>query len=147
MATAQNLMAYGMASPLARRMGRTPVITSACGATSGLASLIGGAQYLTLVTITVGGSSSAGLVLPQIGGQVSATSGALLGDDFFIQNNTVGSILIFAANNALGSAVTLYGNAASAAGTTGISAPTGQSVLLRPITVSTWVYMKSIVSA
>ena len=144
MATVQNLMALGMASPLARRMGINPVITSAFGATAGVANPIAGNQYFLVITATNTGS---GLLLPQVGGQVGPATGAFLGDEFYIQNNLTASIAVYVANNAAGSAVTLYGNAISAAGTTGVSVPTGQSILVKIATISTYVYMKSVSSA
>ena len=144
MATIQNLMAFGMASPLARRMGQNPVITSAFGASAGDANPIAGNQYFIVVTATNTGS---GLRLPQVGGQIGPATGAFLGDEFFIQNNLTASIAIYVANNSAGSAVTLYGNGVSAAGTTGISVPTGQSVIVKIAGLSTYVYMKSVASA
>lgn len=144
MATKQNLMAYGMSSPLARRMGYTPKLFTASGASQASAPGIGGDSYLTVINATNSGS---GVQMPQVGGQVAATSGALLGDSFYIWNLLTASICIYAANNSLGSAVTFYGNGVSAAGTTGISVPTGQSVQIMPVTISTYVYLKSVVSA
>lgn len=138
MATKENLMAFGMSYPLADKLGQTPIIASAVGATLASATQIGGQQYLALIT-----TGTSGLKMPQVTGD----NGCLPGDWFTIQNNTAASIQIYAANNASGSAVTFFGNGVSVAGTTGYSLPTGQMSILRPITPSTWVRMNSLASA
>lgn len=138
MATKENLMAFGMPYPLADKLGMTPIVATAVGASLGSATQIGGQQYLTLVS-----TGTSGLKMPQVTGD----NGCLPGDWFTIQNNTAASIQIYCANNAAGSAVTFYGNGVSVAGTTGFSLPTGQMSILRPITPSTWVKMSSLASA
>lgn len=134
MATKQDLMGYSMTPNLANRIGFTPVIATAVGASQGSATQIGGTQFLTFVNT---GTSS--LSLPQVTGD---EKGALLGDEFNIFNATSAAIAIYAANTAQGSAVTIYGQAASVAGTTGVSVPTGQLMTLFPVTVSTWVMVR-----
>lgn len=136
MVTKQNLTHLGMPVFIARAIGVTPVITSVSGAAVGSAAQIAGDQFLTMITASNSGS---GLALPQIGGDWGANTGALLGDEFKIFNALSGNIQIYCANNANGSAVTLYINAVSAAGTTGISLATGQMAVFYPITVSTYV--------
>lgn len=139
MATKQNLSHMGMPVFLARAIGNTPVVTSVGGATAGVALPIAGDQFITMITASNGGS---GLKLPQVGGDWAANAGALLGDEFKIFNALAVTIQIYCDNNALGSAVTMYINAASAAGTTGISLPTGEMAIFVPVTVSTYIGMR-----
>lgn len=140
MVTKVELMGLGMPYPLANRLGVTPTITSAFGATAASAAQIGGVQYLTLVTATNTGS---GLKMPQVTGD----SGCLPGDTFIVQNNLTASVIIYAVNNAAGSAVTFYGNGVSAAGTTGFSIPSGMMAMMWPVNTSTWVRMNALASA
>lgn len=135
MATKSNLAHLGMPVFIARALGQTPVITSVGGATAGIALPIAGDQFVTMITASNSGS---GLKLPQVGGDWSANAGAMLGDEFKIFNALAVTIQIYIDNNALGSAVTIYANGVSAAGTTGVSLPTGQMMVFIPITVSTW---------
>lgn len=143
MATARDYMNLGVSSPLARRLpgtGTLPVATSVGGSSSGSAVGIGGNNYKVFITASNTGS---GALLPQVGGQLSASAGALLGDEFWITNGLSATIAIYAANTAAGSAVTLYGQAASVAGTTGVSIGTGQTGIFTPFTASTWLYIRS----
>ncbi len=135
MATKSDLMGLSMSYPLADRMGFTPVIATAFGTSAGSANQIGGTQFITFVN-----SGTSSLKLPQVTGD---EQGALLGDEYNIFNATSASIAIYAANTAQGSAVTIYNNAASVAGTTGASIATGQMMTLYPVTVSTWMAVKS----
>lgn len=134
MATKSDLMGLSMSHMLADRMGFTPVIATAVGATIGSATQIGGVQFLTFVN-----TGTSGLKLPQVTGD---EQGALLGDEFNIFNATSAAIVIYANNTAAGSAVTIFGQAASVAGTTGVSIPTGQLMTMFPVTVSTWVMVR-----
>lgn len=137
MATKTDLMGLGMPPALANNLGFTPVIATAAGAAVGSATQIGGKQYITFVNASNSGS---GLRMPQVTGD---EQGALLGDEFNIFNALSANIVIYAANTAQGSAVTFFGNAASAAGTTGFSIATGQMVTMFPVTVSTWMLAKT----
>lgn len=139
MATKNNLAHLGMPVFIARALGNTPVITSVGGSAASVASQIAGDQYITMVTASNAGS---GLKLPQVGGDWGANSGALLGDRFWIFNALAVTIQVYCDNNALGSAVTLSMNAASAAGTTGLSIPTGEMAVFIPVTVSTYIGMR-----
>lgn len=136
MATKTDLMGFGVPPLLAQRQGTTPIIATCGGTSAGSATQIGGDQYLTMITGSNGGS---GLKLPQVTGD----NGCLLGDDFIIQNNLGANIVVYAANNAAGSTVTIYANATSAGGLTGMSVATGQAIEMWPVTVSTWVGIKS----
>lgn len=127
-------MGYSMPHNLANRMGFTPVIATAFGATIASANQMGGTQFLTFVN-----TGTSALALPPVTGD---ERGALLGDEFNIFNATSAAIVIYANNTAGGSAVTIYGQAASVAGTTGVSVPTGQLMTLFPVTVSTWVMVR-----
>lgn len=133
MATKQDWMRLGMPWGQASRLGFTPVIATCQGAAAGSATQIGGNQFLTFV---ISSNTGSGMKLPQVTGD---EQGALLGDEFNIFNSLSAAIVIYAANTAAGSAVTLFGNAASVAGTTGVSVGTGQSITMFPITVSTWI--------
>jgi len=143
MATPDNLMAFGVAHNLAQIQGAIPVITSVFGTSVGSAAQVGGNQYITVINASNSGS---GLKMPQVGGD-GVGKGALLGDQYWVTNLLGASIAIYIANNALGSAVTIYGNGVSIAGTTGFSLQLGQSVIMRPVTVSTWIKISSLVSA
>jgi hypothetical protein len=127
MPTKQDLMGLGMGPFLANQLGVTPVLTSALGASVGSARQIGGQDYLTVI---VTGTSS--LKVPPVGGDTGAT----LGSPFAIANITAATIAVYAASNALGSAVTFYTSAASGIL---VSVPFGKTALMYPVTVSTWV--------
>lgn len=128
-------MGLGMPFPLANVIGIFSRVVSAVGASIGSATKIGPQDYLNMVL-----SGTSGLVLPPVSG---GELGCYNGDQFRIFNATAAAIVIYANNNAQGSATTIYMNAASVAGTTGVSVGTGQMCLLYPFTTSTWVGFRS----
>lgn len=129
MARREDFMGLGVPPTLARIYARHVNIATAFGTSVGSASKIEGTSYFTHCTT---GTSS--FVLPQISGD----GGAYIGDEFFVFNVTSASIQVYIANTAQGSAVTIYGSAASTAGTTGITVPAGALARFLPLTVSTW---------
>lgn len=130
MAKTTDLMGLGMAHMVANVLGNTPTIATAFGATIASANPIGNYQHLTLCLT---GTSS--FLLPQVGGD----TGCLLGDEFIVANMTTASVKVFINNTAAGSAVTMYGGAASTAGTTGVTLVAGMVGQFNAITVSTWI--------
>ena len=141
MTTKENLMGLGVPHFLADQIGMTPVITSCGGGSVASANRIKGTQYLTVITASVGNSS--GLRLPDVGASAGTSNDnfrALLGGPGFNITNAFGAaIQIYAANNDLGSAVTIIARGSAIAGTTGISLGVNQSGVFYPVTVSTWV--------
>jgi len=135
MANPENLMGLGLPHMLARVMANGVYTISAEGATAGAAKQIPGVPGVYFVN-----AGTSGLALPLVGGE-PPTGGALLGDKFYI-SNIAATLVVFANNNAKGSAVTLFGNGISTAGTTGISLVSGWQALFQPITISTWFYSK-----
>lgn len=132
MATAENLMAMGVAALLAQKTGITPVLVTCGGGSAGSATQMSGNNRSWYVNASNSGS---GVLLPQVGGD----NGVLLGDICVLTNLLGASIMVYSANNAAGSAVTIYGKGTSAAGTTGTSVAPGLPAYLQAITVSTWV--------
>ena len=138
MATPDNLMGLGMQHFLASRIGVQVVLVSAEGATAASAKQINGKPGIYVIT-----SGNSGVALPLLGGD-TPTGGALLADPIAIANISGSALVLFAANNAKGSAVTLFGRGASTAGTTGVSIGTGITAYCTPITVSIWLFNASI---
>jgi len=130
MATKENLIGLGVPAILADRIGTNPSFVTAYGASPASANPIGGSQFITVVMT---GTSS--LRVPQIGGN----DGALVGDEFWVVNLTAASIKVYALSTYLGSAVTFYQKGTSVVGATGMSVEAGGSVILKPVTMSTWV--------
>lgn len=140
MAEAEDLMGLGENQALAQIYGKTPVLLTATGSTAGDAAAITNGRF-----VVVNGGTS-GVRLPQAGGDGTGganNNGALMGDMYVVANITGATIVIFANNNGLGSAVTIYGRGTSAVGTTGFSAQAGIPVLLMPVTISTWIAFAS----
>lgn len=135
MARVLDLMGLGLPALLAARMGEDVILATAAGTSVGTATQLGASQSAILVISSNAGS---GIKLPPIGGD----PGCLLGDDFTITNVQGATIAIYAANNAAGSAVSLIGNGATIAGTTGVSLLTAWQISLQAITVSTWAFNK-----
>lgn len=133
MALPNDLMSFGESPFLARVYGSPAVTATAFGTSAGSANQIPAGQKLTLCLT---GTSS--FVLPQIGGD-GAANGALLTDEYIIANMTAASIKVYAANTAQGSAVTMYGGAASTAGTTGVTIPAGLTGQFNSFSPSTWI--------
>lgn len=131
MATAQNLMAYGMAPALARALGRTPAAIACAG------SSVGDAGKITIdskVAYCIASNGGSGLALASVGGD----AGFLLGDLVSVTNLVGANVTLYAANGSF------VGNGATSVdGATGIAVSTGQTVLLEPISVSTWAFVRS----
>ena len=134
MPTKQDLIGLGMVWKMADVLGVTPLLKAIAGAAAGSATQIGGTDYLFVPT-----SGTSACKLPPVGGD----TGTFLGSPTAIANYTSAAIVVFAANNALGSAVTILANGTSAAGTTGMSLLSGHTMLLWPVTVSTWMGIKT----
>jgi hypothetical protein len=135
MAKKADLMGLGLPMNLARRMSTEPLVITSGGTSVGSAVQIAQDQYFTVITASTASNNS--VVLPQVGGDGPA-SGALLGDDFIINNQAGTSCIVFVANNAAGSAVSISQGGAITAGTTGISVSVHKSGTFYPITASTW---------
>ena len=133
MAQATDLIGFGEHPLKAEILTYPPVFATATGTSIGTAKQIGPRQYFT---VCLAGTS--GFVMPQVGGQ-DASHGALLGDEYVVANLSTAALDIYIANNAAGSAVTMYGGAVSTAGTTGVSVAIGYMAILRPFTVSSWI--------
>jgi hypothetical protein len=135
MATPENLMGLGMHPILSRVLGKGIYTITATGSTAGDAKQIPGVPGIYFVN-----TGTSAVVLPLVGGE-PPTGGALLGDEFMVAN-IAASLVVFAANNAKGSAVTIFGNGISVAGTTGLSITSGWMGWFYPITISTWFMAK-----
>lgn len=129
MATSLDWMNLGMSPQQAYRQNFTPTVATAFGSNVGSANQIGGAQYFTICQ-----TGTSAFKLPA----VNSDTGALLGDQFIIANLTAANISLYAAGTPGGSAVTLYGGAVSATGTTGTVIPTGYMALCFPFSLSSW---------
>ena len=135
MARKADLMGLGLPPLLARRMATEPTLVIGGGTSVGSAVQIGQDQYLVCVTASTGSNSA--VVMPQIGGD-GPNAGALLGDDFIINNQCSGSTIVYIANNASGSVVSISSASALTAGTTGVSVGTHRTMTMYSITSSTW---------
>jgi hypothetical protein len=136
MAKSDNLMGLGMSYPLAARVGMNIQAVTIAGTSAGSATQLPGRQGIYYVLASNSGS---GIKLPQVGG----ANGCLPGDEFTIVNNQGATLAVYAANNGLGSAVTLIGNGAATAGTTGVSLLTAHVAIYKNINVSTWAFVKT----
>lgn len=134
MATKNDLMGLGMAHMLAGIIGATPTNPIIAGSTVGSATQMGGQDYFA-VPIT----GTSGLKLPTIGGG----DGILLTTPVVVMNMTAAAIVLFASSNAAGSAVSMFLNGTSAAGSTGMSLLSGHGAILWAGSVSTWVGIKT----
>ena len=120
-------MGLGMPPFLAQRMATEPVIASAAGGTRASATAIGGSQYLTSFVL---GTGSGGCVLPSVGGD----NGALLGDDFVINNIIAGGLYVYAPT---GCSISINGSYSSGSGGFNLSSHTTATFF--PVTSTTWV--------
>lgn len=132
MARKLDLTGLGVSPFVADILGDTPTLFTAVGAAVGSAAQIPGTQFTTVVN-----AGTSAVKVPLIGGE-GPSGGGVLGQDYKIINVSAASIMVFAANNAAGSAVALVTSAASVAGTTGLSVAAGRTAIMFPITVSTW---------
>jgi hypothetical protein len=135
MAKKADLMGLGLPMTLARRMANEPALITSGGGSIGSAVQIAGDQFFTIVTASAASGNS--VLLPQVGGDAPG-AGALLGDDFIVNNQGSASTIVYIANNANGSAVSISQGGVFTAGTTGISVGTHKSGTFYAITASTW---------
>ena len=132
MATKANLLGMGVGPILARRQATDPVTAVAVGSTFASAFQLGGDQYFVTFTSTSAGQGSVGL--PAVGGD----NGALLGDDFLINNQTGATMEVFCP---AGTSISISG--ANQSLSTGISLTNHCSLTLYPITSSSWMGIRS----
>ena len=120
-----DLMGLGMPPFLAERMADcdTNIIVAAAGTSVGTATALGRSQYLVSVQ-----SGTGGVKLPPVGGD----NGCLIGDDFYINNQSGATITVYAsgANFSLGGA--------STAGATGVAVSNHQMLTVFVITATGW---------
>jgi len=127
MATKQNLMGMGVGPILARRQATDPQTAAAVGSSQASAFQIGGDQYfLSFTSITAGQGACS---LPAVGGD----NGALLGDDYIINNQTAATLEVFGPT---GTSISISGSNQSLS--SGISLSIHKSLTLYPITSSSW---------
>lgn len=132
-----DLMGLGVPHIVADVLGDTPTLFTAVGAAVGSAAQIPGTQYTTVVN-----AGTSAVKLPKIGGE-GPSGGGQLGSEYRVINLTAATINVFAANNDLGSVVTFFASLISVAGTQGISVVSGRTLILYPVTVSTWAVLGS----
>src|SRR5215472_7566409 len=132
MATKQNLMGMGVGPILARRQATDPQTAIAVGSTAASAFQLGGDQYFITFTSTSAGQGS--VTLPAVGGD----NGALLGDDYIINNQTGATMEVFGPT---GTSISISGQNQSLS--TGISLASHSSLTLYPITASSWMGIRS----
>ena len=126
MATKSNLMGLGVSPLQARRMATDPQLFTVQGGTLASAAPIAGDMYFISV---IASNAGGGCQLPVIGGD----NGALLGDDFLINNQLTASITVYGPT---GSTISISGNNLS--GSAGFGLSTHKSVTVWPITSSSW---------
>lgn len=130
MAKKSDLMGLGLNFNLARVLATEPSTMSVVGSSQASAAQIGGDQYLVSITATATGNYAN---LPNVGG----ASGCYLGDDFLINNQTAGSVVITAS-----AGVNFSVGGASTVGTTGVSIATHTATAFYPITATSWLGLK-----
>ena len=138
MATPDDLLGLGLPPFLARLIGNPNDTVISSGATAASATKLRGGNRHYLVTASNSGS---GLLMPQVGGDLSVA--ALNGDVMMITNLLSASVVLYFANTVKGSATTIYVDGASVAGATGVSVATAKPLLLRPVSASTWIGLRS----
>jgi hypothetical protein len=136
MARGQDLMGLGLSHILAARVGMNVQAVTIAGTSVGSATQLPGRQGIYYVLASNSGS---GIKLPPVGG----LNGCLPTDEYTIVNNQGATLAVYAANNASGSAVTLIGNGAATAGTTGVSLLTAHVAIYKNINASTWAFVKT----
>ena len=132
MATKNNLLGMGVGPILARRQATDPTTAVAVGGSFASAFQIGGDQYFITFTSTSAGQGAC--ALPAVGGD----NGALLGDDFIINNQTAATMEVF---GPAGTTISISGVNQSLS--TGISLTVHNSLTLYPITASSWMGIRS----
>lgn len=131
MAKKSDLMGLGESFAIARRMATEPSQANSQGASRASATVIGGDQFFISVT---GSNSGSSMVLPGIGGD----TGALLGDDFIINNQITATIQVFGPT---GTTISVSGNNVS--GSAGIDIQTHTTMTFYPITATSWLGIRS----
>ena len=137
MARPSDMMGLGMSAHLAKIVGVHVSSVTAGGSSAGSATQIGGNNRTVIVNASNSGS---GIKLPA----VNADTGVLIGDELIIANLLSAAVQCYAANNALGSVVKIFMDGGSIVGTTGFSVSSGKPVIMVPITVSTWIGIRSV---
>jgi len=127
-------MANGMHPELARRVGTTVKNVTAQGASRASANGIIGHNAAAYV---IASNSGSGIVLPSVGGDVTATSGALVGDDQYVFNLLSASIVVYAPTG-----MTFTGDGASTDGATGISVASHRGAQFKVLTATTYGVLK-----
>ncbi len=136
MATIQNLMAFGMAPALARRIASPPFSVTVGGGSVGSATGMIGHNGVAYV---VASNSGSGMVLPSMGGEVSNTAGMLGGDSLQVINLLSASVVVYAPGT-----MTFTGDGASTAGSVGISVAANRAALFTLLTTSTYAVLKGL---
>lgn len=132
---ASDLIGLGLSSHLARRLANggagssTSLQIAAAGSTAANATQIGGQQFFVSVN-----SGTGGVTLPAIGGD----NGALLADDFIINNATGSTITCFMPTT--GGNISAAGS--NIAGSTGVSILSHTTWTLYPVSSTQWVGVK-----
>lgn len=140
MAKKSDLMGLGMPPGLANRIAQEPAVINSQGASLASATQLGGTQFLVSVT---GSNSGSGVALPAIGGE-GIGQGALLGDDFII-NNQLGATICVYANTATGASTsaTISISGTNITGSTGVSIASQKTATFYPITATSWLGLLS----
>ena len=131
MAQATDLIAFGMPPQVATMCDTTVAIMTAQGSSFASATPITNLMDLIAVTATNSGNYTA---LPPVG----TGTGALVSDIFILFNYTAGAVVVTAPTG-----YTLYGVAASTAGTTGVSCSALKVYQFWAVSPSTYMYTRS----
>ena len=138
MATPDECVALGVPTFVARLLGASNDVVTSQGSSFASATPLNGGNRHYLVTAS---NSGAGLAMPAVGGEPGVT--ALRGDFMEITNILSASIVLYFGPTAKGSLTTIYVDGASVTGLTGVSVASAKPLLLRPISASTWVGLRS----
>jgi hypothetical protein len=137
MSTPVTLLGLGLPVYIANLVGTQLVSATSQGAAIGSATTIPGANTLMYTTTSNSGS---GFVLPAVTGDVNKAN---VTDRVVVANLQAGSVVVYGATTAQGSATTIFISGNSVTGTTGASVATGSVVEFFPISVSSWVGIRS----
>jgi len=133
MARKIDLLGMGVGPILARRQATDPQVISSVGSSAASAFQIGGDQYFVSVTAVTAGQGA--VILPAVGGD----NGALLGDDYIINNQQGSTLEVF---GPAGTTISISGAAIQSL-SSGISLTNHVSLTLYPITSSAWMGIRS----
>lgn len=137
MATPSDLSGMGMSFGLSRQIGNENDTVTGQGASFASATpVVGGNRHLLITASNTG----AGLAMPAVGSDFPA---ARRGDMMMFTNILSASAILYFANTILGSVTTIYVDGGSVVGTTGVSVASAKPLLLRPISLSTWIGLRS----